>query len=67
MSFFNDLIKIDSGISSNRFLAIFIFSPALIVSIFLQLDISYVYVLSGLITALLIGNVISKNKNYGNK
>lgn len=62
--FIIDLITPKSGISSNRFLGVFLLTPTLIIAIFLQLDISYIYVLSGLISAFMIGNAVGKHKNF---
>lgn len=65
--FLRELITPTSSISSNRFLGIFIFSPVLIFLVFFNYDHEYMYGIIGLITALLITNVVAKfSKNKKN-
>lgn len=58
------LIKTGSGISSNRFLGVFIFSPVLIIAVFTGIDANIIYTISGLILALLGANALAKHKNF---
>jgi len=58
------LLKTDSKISSNRFLGVFVFTPVLIIAIFTGVDTEALYIVSGLITALLIGNAIAKHQKF---
>ena len=60
---FREIISIKSDISSNRFLGVYIFTPALLFLMFFKYPIEYVYALIGLITALLVSNTVSKFAN----
>ena len=62
---FREIISIKSDISSNRFLGVYIFTPALLFLMFFKYPIEYVYALIGLITALLVSNTVSKFANGG--
>ena len=50
----------NSGVSSNRFLGIFIFTPALLFLVFFKYDYEYVYAIISLLSALLITNAAAK-------
>jgi hypothetical protein len=60
MNFIEKLLGSDTGVSSNRFLGVFVFSPALLFLIFFKYDIEYVYAIIGLITALVVTNAAAK-------
>ena len=50
----------NNKLSSKRFLAIFVFSPVLIIAIFLHIEPNVIYALTGLITTLLLGSSAEK-------
>jgi len=67
MEFLKALVTANSGISSNRFLGIFVFTPVLIIMIFTGIAIDYVIAVISLISALLVTNAIAKfSKNDRN-
>ena len=63
-NFLKALITTGSGISSNRFLSVFVFAPCLVVAVFVGVEPEIIYTLSGLIVALLGANAIAKHKAF---
>lgn len=56
----------NSGVSSNRFLGIFIYTPALVFLTFFNYDIQYVHAIIALIVSLLVTNAAAKFSKSGN-
>ena len=57
----------NGDISSNRFLGVFVFTPALLFLLFFSYDVEYVYAVIGLLSALLVTNALAKHKNFKDK
>lgn len=64
--FLHKLISVNGGkdISSNRFLGVFIFTPALLFLLFFRYDVEYIYAVIGLISTLLVANALAKHRNF---
>ncbi len=61
--FLNKLLSTSETFSSNRFIAVFIFSPLLVYTVVARYDMEYVYSVIGLISSLLVINMVPKLKN----
>lgn len=52
-AFLKEIISVDGAVSSKRFLAVAIFTPAFLVAMFTGFDAAVLYTVAGLITVLL--------------
>ena len=68
LEFLKQIISVENRVSSKRFLAVFIFTPVLIIALFTGFPIEVLYMISGLIAALLgITSIEKFSKNYNNR
>lgn len=67
IKFLKQIITPEEGVSSNRFLGVFIYTPVLIFLLFFKYPIEYIYAVIGLLTALLITNAAAKFKKESKK
>jgi hypothetical protein len=64
--FLKAIISVDGKISSKRFLAVFVFTPVLIIALFTGFPVEVLWMVSGLVATLLGITTVEKfRKDYG--
>ena len=68
IDFLKAIISVEGHVSSKRFLAVYIFTPVLIIALFAGFPVEVLYMISGLIAGLLgITSIEKFSRNYNNR